>query len=97
MPRQSREVVRFTLDLPSDLHRKMRVKAFEQDVHAAEVCRELIGQWVDGVEADLNTDALREAYASGVRAERERVLRAVTGVVDGRAVGLPTQRPVSRV
>lgn len=87
---EPRETVRFTLDLPYGLHRRFRMKAIEEGVHASVVCRDLIERWTRG--ADPNADALREAYAAGVRAERQRVLAAVTGAHAAVPTG-PPPRP----
>lgn len=92
MPRpEPRETVRFTLDLPYSLHRRLRMKAIERGVPASAVTRELLERWTQG--NDPHADALREAYAAGVRAERQRVLAAVTGAPSAATNGLPRQRP----
>jgi hypothetical protein len=107
MPRpEPRETVRFTLDLPGDLHRRFRMKAIEEGVHAAVVCRELLDRWVAGADDAMSDDALREAFLAGVRQERARVLAVVTEAApasraaarsDAKAGrgGLPTRPPVA--
>jgi hypothetical protein len=80
MPRDQSKPVRFTVDLPGDMHYRLRMTAIQNGVHASAIVRDLIEQWMHGTPADA--DALRAAHAAGVQAERKRILSAVTGAVE---------------
>ena len=66
--------VRFQIELPRDLHRRLRTVSIQEGVSAAAIVRDLLKDRAAG--QDPTNDALRAAYAAGVRAERNRI-RAV--------------------
>ena len=67
---------RYTLDLPKDLHRRLRLKALHEGRPASELCRDLIEAYLDEVDSQ-DVAHLRAAYEAGVRAERDRITNAV--------------------
>jgi len=67
---------RYTLDLPKDLHRRLRLKALHEGRPASELCRDVIENYLDDGDSQ-DVAHLRAAYEAGVRAERERIANAV--------------------
>lgn len=86
--------IRFQIELPRDLHRHLRTVSIQEGVSAAAIVRDLLKTWAAG--QDPTNDALRAAYAAGVRAERNRIRAAVdsTAIPDtSTRSGLPVRPP----
>lgn len=81
---------RFQTELPPALYQRLRVVAFEQGTSGAAIIRELLEQWAAG--HDPNNDALRAAYAAGVRGERDRLRRLLDAPATAQP-GLPLHPP----
>ena len=82
---------RYTLDLSTALHKRLRIQALHEGHPASDVCRELIEHYLR--DDDAHDEArMRAAYEAGARAERERIERALRLTPVPRA-GLPTQPP----
>lgn len=71
--RDPSEPRRFQVDLPADLHQHLRRTAFEAGTSGAAIIRGLLEQWAVG--QSPHNEAVRAAYAAGVRAERDRIRR----------------------
>lgn len=87
---------RYTLDLPKDLHRRLRLKALHEGRPASELCRDLIETYLDDGESQ-DVAHLRAAYEAGVRAERDRIANAVQPALTTdapRGARLPTRPPL---
>lgn len=69
--RDPAEPRRFQVDLPADLHQHLRRTAFEEGISGAAIVRGLLEQWAVG--QSPHNEAVRAAYAAGVRAERDRI------------------------
>lgn len=91
MSKPSAGFTRYTLDLPKALHKRLRIKALLEGRPVSDLCRELIVNYLrdDDSQDELR---LRAAYEAGVRAERERIERALRPA-PRTGVGLPTQPP----
>lgn len=90
MSKSAAGTTRYTLDLDTGLHRRLRIKAAHEGRPVSEICRDLIEAYVQDGEAH-EVASLRAAYAAGVQAERERIARVVQQ--DKPRVGLPTRPP----
>jgi predicted DNA-binding protein len=87
---------RYTLDLPKDLHRRLRLKALHEGRPASELCRDLIEHYLDDSESQ-DVAHLRAAYEAGVRAERDRIANAVQpplATTAPKGARLPTRPPL---
>lgn len=93
-----RGTIRFTLDLPRDLHKALRRYAVETDMHASEILRELLRDFLASKAAgDRAVEAAlyRRGYDAGAAAERDRIAQAIQITRTNRP-GLPTSPPASR-
>ena len=95
MSKTATGMTRYTLDLTSALHKKLRLRALQEGRPASDLCRELIEAYL-GQEDALDAARLRAAYDEGVRAERERIAVAL-GPTQHSRPGLPTQPPSRRL
>lgn len=85
---------RYTLDLSTALHKRLRIQALNEGRPASDLCRELIEEYL--LDEDAQDGArLRAAYEAGVRAERERITAALRPSTPA-GPGLPTSPPLRR-
>lgn len=97
MATTKRGITRFTLDLPRDLHKALRRYAFENDMHAAELLRELLRDFLASKTAGdkaVEVAVYRRGYDAGAAAERDRIAEAIQLTTVDRP-GLPTSPPTS--
>ena len=98
MTNARRRPVRFTLDLSPPLHRALRRYALDNDIHASDVVRQLLGDFLEAqVAGDKAVEAaiFRRGIEAGVARERERIAEAIQPLQTDRP-GLPTKPPVPR-
>ena len=85
---------RYTLDLSTALHKRLRIQALHEGRPASDLCRELIEHYLRDDDAQ-DEARMQAAYEAGARAERERIERALRPAPRPN-VGLPTQPPRTR-
>lgn len=98
MATSRRGTTRFTLDLPRDLHKALRRYAVENDMHASDILRELLRDFLASKTAgDKAVEAAlyRRGYDAGAAAERDRIAQAIQLTRSDRP-GLPTAPPINR-
>lgn len=99
MTNSRRGPVRFTLDLSPSLHKALRRYGIDNGMHASEVLRQLLGDFLEAqVAGDKAVEAaiFRRGVEAGAARERERIAEAIQPLApEGR--GLPTKPPVPRV
>lgn len=82
---------RYTLDLPTALHRRLRLRAFREERPASELCRELLETYLHD-DACQDASRLQAAFQAGVDAERKRIAEVLRAPHSRN--GLPTRPPV---
>jgi hypothetical protein len=90
-----RRSTRFTLDLERDLHRALKRYAVENDMHASDILRDLLTEFLAAKragDAAVEAAVYRRGYQDGTAAERQRIVQAVQTPMPNRP-GLPTSPP----
>lgn len=81
------------------MHKALRRYAVENDMHAAEVMRDLLGDFLESKMAGdqaVETAIFRRGFEAGTAAERQRIASAIQPPL-GHRRGIPTSPPFPRV
>lgn len=99
MATSKRRSIRFTLDLPADLHKALKRYAVETDMHASEILRDLLSEFLAAKragDAAVEAAVYKRGYQDGSAAERDRIVQVLQPPTVARP-GLPTSPPTLRV